>query len=551
VRPSEKRETKNKEDYYLFSLEDSGELKGIKTKRKRGTMSSFDLCCPGPSSKAPQPQGKNYNDDPQAVSDEDSYGPTPPPPPTDPHPDDVRSTETANSNFNDEYGRSDMEKGPDPPQETTQEVVSDNEDDQSGEFEEDQSVEIPPTKIVKRMVRKETGKGGGSCTLWAAGCVACCLVIIALVLGIGFGTGAFSEDEDASRAPPEIPDIPPETTVPPPEVIPEPVGPQPAVDPAQFAGLSVFEFIPAISLADPSVFDDLDSVESRALNYVANAGLGFDTDIEADRTRIIQLYSLRTLWWASELDWVDETGWTTSTDECTWFGVTCDETGIVTDITMPANGLTGSLPPDLARLSSLRTLTVTDNEIEGPLPEYLFTMPALEEVYLDGNLIDDEITYATGMISLRVFRADGNNLSGNISVFWYVPSLEVLILDDNGFTGTLDGISALQNLCKCRYPWKTIPNYAILTYDCSFLYPFSISVQLGLQLATIKLQDPSLLNSVICPIWKSSGSSIMVLRARFRPVWVTWSVLSPWMFTEMNWREVSPPKSLLFQILRR
>ena len=426
-------------------------------------MSTFDLCCPGPSTKAPGAPGKSFNEDPRAnLSDEDSYGPTPPPPPAEPHPDDYDSMQAPEKHpdgdkFNDEYsdvsGVRDMEKGSDPPQETTHEISDgedDDDDEEEGDFEEDQSVEIPPTKIVKRMIKND--EKGGSRTLLVAGCVACCLLIAALVLAIGFGTGAFTSDS-SDRSAPEIPEIPPtdgdgDDTIGVPPTEPAPVGPEPAVDPAQFAGLPPAEFIPAISLADPSVFEDFNSVESLALDYVLTSGIEFDTNVPEDRTRLIQMYALRTLWWSSDNFWVDQTGWEESTDECTWFGVFCDENSVVTEIDMIGNGLTGTIPADFPRLDSLTILSLSENDIEGPLPPYLFTMSNLEELYIDSNNIEDTITYVTGLTNIRVFYASGNNLSGDIGVFWYATNLERLILNDNNFTGTLDGISALQNLCK-------------------------------------------------------------------------------------------------------
>ena len=165
--------------------------------------------------------------------------------------------------------------------------------------------------------------------------------------------------------------------------------------------------------------------------------------------------------------WVDETGWTQTSDVCGWAGVTCNDPAndqgedgndqgedgtaqgtTIVAIDMDANGLTGSLPMDLALLSSLRSLTLSNNNIVGELPPSLFIMASLEELYIDNNMIESELVDLSGLTSITAFYASDNILSGDVSVFWDLTTLENLVLDDNSFTGTLDGVSALQSLGK-------------------------------------------------------------------------------------------------------
>lgn len=480
-------------------------------------MSSFDLCCPHPNGKAPDSPGKRGYAADGALSDEDSFGPAPPPP-EGPFPDDdghMQARSPKGDKFNDEYDDADrvhdMEKGSDPPQETTHDLSDGDMDEDDGEYEEDLSVEIPPTKVVQRMIEEdddEKAERGGRTLCWA-GIVACCLVVAALVLGIGFGTGAFTEEEDNSRS------ITPPTDVgggngtggtgtgtggtgsdgtgggdanqEPPVVF---------TDPETLAGLDITEFISGVSLADASVFEDVESPEYLAMNYIlaAEGDDSFDTNLPEDRDRLVQMYSLLTLWYSSTEGWNDESGWVQTSDVCGWAGVTCvdplseqdnetvgdgqgdtedngdgdgqvDELDVtegngenneqdngqgttVTEIDMTDNGLTGPIPIDIALLSNLRKLKLSDNNIVGPLPRSLFVMSNLEEFSIDNNLIEDELTSVSGMESLSIFVANNNNLSGDIRLFWELPRLTILVLDDNSFSGTLDGISALQDLGK-------------------------------------------------------------------------------------------------------
>jgi hypothetical protein len=408
------------------------------------------MCCPG-QNKVPDSPAKIYPN--EHLSDEDSSVGPAPPPPNEPHPDQYNglAARTAYPNgdkFRDEYedgaAANDMEKGSDPPQETTTDLSDEDldDDDDSADFEEDQSVEIPPTKVVQRMMDDDYEKGGGF-TLLCAGLVACCLVVAALVLGIGFGTGAFQkEEENASRGvvAPADPDVTP------PARDPDPL------PPVVLEGLPAAEFIAAVSLAAPETFENLQSPEYLALNWIATEieleALSFDTNLPEDQIRLSQTYSLLTLWYSSTDAWVDESNWLVELDECTWAGVTCDENAVITDIDMDGNGLTGAIPADIALLTNLQTLALSGNNLVSPLPASLFAMSGLGELYLEDNLFDDDLTDVSALTGLTVLFCSGNNLSGDVSIFWTLTNLQVLVLDDNSFSGSLVGVSALADLSK-------------------------------------------------------------------------------------------------------
>lgn len=49
------------------------------------------------------------------------------------------------------------------------------------------------------------------------------------------------------------------------------------------------------------------------------------------------------------------------------------------------NRLTGTVPPELGRLSQLKTLYMEKNELEGNIPDTLANLASLEELNLLGN----------------------------------------------------------------------------------------------------------------------------------------------------------------------
>ena len=65
--------------------------------------------------------------------------------------------------------------------------------------------------------------------------------------------------------------------------------------------------------------------------------------------------------------WSNSTGWLTDNDVCAWHGVLCSEGHIVT-LDLFNNNLRGNLPLEIGGFPFLRTLTLNDNPLTGPIP---------------------------------------------------------------------------------------------------------------------------------------------------------------------------------------
>ncbi|XP_057477613.1 receptor-like kinase TMK4 [Actinidia eriantha] len=156
-------------------------------------------------------------------------------------------------------------------------------------------------------------------------------------------------------------------------------------------------------------------------------------------------------------------GWTGS-DYCSWTGVNCDASKRVTDISLASKSLSGSLPSDLNRLSSLKSLSLQGNSLFGSLPS-LSNLTSLQNIYLDRNnftsiqsgffsgltnlqilsLSDNPSlapwTFPTELIqsnSLTTFSASNSSLVGSIpDIFNSFPNLQNLRLSYNNLTGPL------------------------------------------------------------------------------------------------------------------
>nr|GME05158.1 receptor-like protein kinase 5 [Ipomoea batatas] len=117
--------------------------------------------------------------------------------------------------------------------------------------------------------------------------------------------------------------------------------------------------------------------------------------------------------------------WTSSSDHCTWLGITC-RNGIVTKVQLGRLIINKTIPPFICDLKNLTLLDLNNNNIPGSFPTFLYNCSKLE--YLDLSF---------------------NNLSGLIpdDISQLFPRLEVLILSSNWFVGGVPaGIEGLKGL---------------------------------------------------------------------------------------------------------
>lgn len=80
-----------------------------------------------------------------------------------------------------------------------------------------------------------------------------------------------------------------------------------------------------------------------------------------------------------------EVGWTRGSDACTWFGITCNDAGDVTGISLTGYALKATLPSDFSALSILEVLILTNCDLSGTIPPTVAQMTNLREVDLSLN----------------------------------------------------------------------------------------------------------------------------------------------------------------------
>ena len=114
-------------------------------------------------------------------------------------------------------------------------------------------------------------------------------------------------------------------------------------------------------------------------------------------------------------NWRRQDNWLTDAPLSSWYGVTTNDQGRVTDLFIRSNRLSGPLPPELISLTDLRRLDLVSNEITGQIPGELAQLDSLRVIWLTNNHLTGPIP--TELASLRYLErleVGANRLAGPI-----------------------------------------------------------------------------------------------------------------------------------------
>lgn len=98
-------------------------------------------------------------------------------------------------------------------------------------------------------------------------------------------------------------------------------------------------------------------------------------------------------------DWTDSTGWLSDAQVGEWHGVTVDDDGLVTQLALLENGLTGQIPASLGDLYSLRHLDLGQNQLSGELPSTVCNLSGLVRLDLAQNQLSGEVPAELGKLA--------------------------------------------------------------------------------------------------------------------------------------------------------
>ncbi|KAK7385632.1 hypothetical protein VNO78_31380 [Psophocarpus tetragonolobus] len=158
------------------------------------------------------------------------------------------------------------------------------------------------------------------------------------------------------------------------------------------------------------------------------------------------------------------------------------------------NQLTGELPEELGYLPFLIRLQIDQNHITGPIPLSFSKLNSSVHIHMNNNSLSGQIPpQLSSLGSLRHFLLDNNNFTGYLpSELSEMPSLKILQLDNNNFSGntipnSYAKMSKLTKLslrnCNLQGPIPDLSTIPLLGYlDLSFN-------QLNESIPTNKLSD--------------------------------------------------------------
>ncbi|CAH9135275.1 unnamed protein product [Cuscuta epithymum] len=144
------------------------------------------------------------------------------------------------------------------------------------------------------------------------------------------------------------------------------------------------------------------------------------------------------------------------------------------------NNLTGSLPEEIGHLPNLDRIQIDQNHISGPLPATFANLNRTKHFHMNNNSISGQIPPELSRLPMLVhLLLDNNNLSGYLPPeLAEMPNLRIIQLDNNNFEGSLIPVSygkishllklSLRN-CSLQGPVPDLSNIENLTYiDLSF-----------------------------------------------------------------------------------
>jgi len=184
-----------------------------------------------------------------------------------------------------------------------------------------------------------------------------------------------------------------------------------------------------LTVSEQSDLDTADSPQGGAASFITTTD---PLALDADDEKFLQRYIMAVFYFG-----ISNYGNLDAGDECDWPGVTCNGNNKITKISLSGHQITGTIPSEIFKITTLSEIDISNNTLDGNLPGGLNGLNS----------------------SLRILNLSDNNLSGNITDDFYanLTALETLNLNNNNFESIMPGnvcdrISELNyacNLCIC------------------------------------------------------------------------------------------------------
>ena len=172
-----------------------------------------------------------------------------------------------------------------------------------------------------------------------------------------------------------------------------------------------------------------------AVGDLPTLGLQDCGTIFTDRAALVALYNA-----TDGANWDNSYNWLNDVPLEYWEGVRTDSrTGRVVGLDLAGNNLTGPIPAELGRLTSLERLWLNNNKLSGTIPAELSNLASLIWLRLDDNQLSGLIPAELGnLANLGTLLLSQNQLSGPIPAeLGNLPNLYRLDLTENQLSGSV------------------------------------------------------------------------------------------------------------------
>ena len=165
----------------------------------------------------------------------------------------------------------------------------------------------------------------------------------------------------------------------------------------------------------------------------SHAGTGTECGSLSDRDILVLLYEA-----TDGPNWAYNENWLTDAPLGEWHGVDVDGEGAVIGLTLTENGLTGTIPPEIGKLSNLTHLELWTNNLSGPIPPALGILSSLRVLGLDFNELTSIPPELGNLTHLEHLSLQVNDLTGSIPPeLGNLSNLIGLSLASNDLTGSI------------------------------------------------------------------------------------------------------------------
>jgi hypothetical protein len=182
---------------------------------------------------------------------------------------------------------------------------------------------------------------------------------------------------------------------------------------------------------------DFDHYQQGAAYFFRTVAAGISS---AERAALVDLYNSTggSGWWDT-VGWLGEPG-----TECSWTGITCDDSGTqVIGLSLLFANLTGTLPDSLNGLTHLTSLQINDNRnLTGSVPS-LAGMSQLQSIDLSRNAFTGDLPSLAGLTALQFAIFSDNQFSGSMPPFDGLASLQWFAASTNQLSGAIPSLAGL------------------------------------------------------------------------------------------------------------